>query len=58
MPIDQFPYNVVAIGAVAVGGILILLRRYFNGGRSMAVSVTQSDYWMAGLSLLQVLILE
>lgn len=32
MPIDQFPYNVVAIGAVAVGGILILLRRYFNGG--------------------------
>ena len=32
MPMDQYPYNVVAIAVVAVGGILILLRRYFSGG--------------------------
>jgi len=32
MSIDQYSYNIVAIGVVALGGTLILLRRYFNGG--------------------------
>ncbi|XP_065887759.1 retinol dehydrogenase 13-like [Dysidea avara] len=32
MPINQYPYNFVAVGVVALGGVLILLRRYFNGG--------------------------
>jgi len=32
MSIDQYSYNIQAIGVVALGGTLILLRHYFNGG--------------------------